>query len=457
MKERPLVLIADDDSELLRGLSLRLKSRFDIHTAATVGGAKALAARNDYDAAIIDLCFEGQEQDGVHLIDHLGRHTPGTFLIVLSGDSSVKRVLEATRRKLLQFVYKEDDFFDTLLTTLNQATQLKRAREEQTVRKYLTESPSTLEILQTADRILRSRTDASILVLGETGSGKEFLAQHIAQGMKKRLVAANMGSIPRETAESILFGHERGAFTGALNNKLGLIESANDGIFFLDEIGECSPSVQAKLLRVLQEKEVQPVGSNLTRKVRVQFLAATHQNLNEMVAKGTFRQDLLQRLNTFVLRLPPLRERPEDILLYANVFLDEISEEEVRYPITSDGANALLAHSWPGNIRELRSVIQRIVVLSNRLVLDASTVTEAIEMGSERSPAPSLGRVGTLEVNLRRVELIKALENNHGNKRLAAKTLGVSEATLYRWVESFGLRMMANHLRNGIPNPSEAL
>ena len=449
MSDKPLVLLADDDSSLARALHLSLGSAFDVHTASTVPQAKALASRNEYDIAVIDLNFEGQDLDGVDLIDHLSRENPGTFLVVLSGDKSVQRVVQAMRRKLFEFVHKEGDFFESLLGVLNRAAQLRRAKAERATKKYLTESPAVLDVLAKVDRILRSQSDASILILGETGSGKEFLAQHIALGMKRKLVAANMASIPRETAESALFGHERGAFTGAVTNKIGLIEAANNGIFFLDEVGECSPSVQAKLLRVLQEKEVTPVGATAARRVRVQFLAATHRNLDQMASEGTFRLDLLQRLNTFVLRLPSLRERPEDILLYANFFLNEFSEEgEARFTIAADGAQALLSYQWPGNIRELRSVIQRFAVLSTRSVLDANAVREAIG-GSCTVVSVSSGKLEVLNANMRREALVKALSESNGNKRMAARALGIGEATLYRWVQEFGLKSLADNLRSG--------
>jgi|GEM_PF-1874215 len=449
MSDKPLILLADDDSSLSRALHLSLASIFDVHAASTVAQAKALASRNEYDIAVIDLNFEGQDLDGVNLMDHMSKESPGTFLVVLSGDRSVQRVVKAMRRKLFEFVHKEGDFFDSLLAVLNRAAQLKRAHAERATRKYLTESPGVLDVLSKVDRILRSQTDASILILGETGSGKEFLAQHIALGMKRKLVAANMASVPRETAESVLFGHERGAFTGAMANKIGLIETAHGGIFFLDEIGECSPSVQAKLLRVLQEKEVLPLGATAARKVRVQFLAATHRNLDQMASEGTFRLDLLQRLNTFVLRLPSLRERPEDILLYANCFLNEFAGEDgVRFSIAPSGAQALLAYSWPGNIRELRSVLQRFAVLSSQSVLDAAAVQDAIGC-SQALISVSTGKLEVLGANMRRDALIRALGETNGNKRLASKSLGISEATMYRWVQEFGLKTLVDNLRTG--------
>ncbi len=442
MNEHPLLLICDDDAEFLKSLQLGLRSSFEIHAANTVVQAKSLASRFEYDAAIIDLNFEGQELDGINLLDHMGRKSPGTFLIVLSGDTSVRRVVEAMRRKLFQFIHKEGDFFVPLHDSLTRATQLNRAKKAQAAQHYLTESPQVKAVLKTAERIVASRSESPILIVGETGSGKEFLTQHIAHALKMRLVAANMAGIPKDMAESILFGHERGAFTGAMANKIGLIESASNGIFFLDEIGECSAAIQSKLLRVLQEKEVLPLGANRPRKVEVRFIAATHQNLDQMVADGTFRLDLLQRLNTFILRLPPLRERPEDILFYANLFLKECKEEcgdaDECYTITPDGAQALLLHQWPGNTRELKSVIQRIVVLSNKRIIDAKTVQEAIGLGKDPSVVEQ-NKMAALESNYRRDELMKALDVNAGNRRMTALGLGVSDATVYRWIKQFGL------------------
>jgi DNA-binding NtrC family response regulator len=439
MITKPLILICDDDAEVLQTLHLSLRSSFEIKTANSVLKAKKLAEENDFDAAIIDLNFEGQEFDGIHLLDFMSKKSPGTFLIVLSGDSTTKRVIEATRRKLFEFIVKDGNYFDSLLLTLTRATQLRIANKEQAQKKFLTQSSAVKDILQKVDIILRSNTEAPILILGETGTGKEFLAQHIAMNLKMTAVTANMSCIPKEMAESILFGHERGAFTGAIANKTGLIEAAHNGLFFLDEIGDCSPDIQTKLLRVIQEKEVQPVGSNKNKKINVRFIAATHRDLNKQVEDGTFRLDLLQRLNTFVLRLPSLRERPEDILFYANLFVEELSGNGTRFTITSDGEQELLSHKWPGNIRELRNVIERIIVLSPILKIDKETVAEAIQLGSNPSKV-KISKVRVLKSNTRRDELVKALTEYKGDKVKAAIDLGISEVTVHRWLKEFDLR-----------------
>lgn len=438
MNIKPKILICDDDSEILQTLHLSLRSSFEIVTANNVSKAKKIVKDSVFDAAVIDLNFEGQEQDGIHLLDFMSKTSPGTFLIVLSGDTSTKRIIEATRRRLFEFIVKDANYFEQLSGSLKKATQLSVANREQAQTKYLTQSEAVKDVLRKVDTILRSNSEAPILILGETGTGKEFLAQHIALNLKVKAVTANMGCIPKEMAESILFGHERGAFTGAITSKAGLLETAHNGLFFLDEIGECSSSVQTKLLRVVQEKEVQALGSNKTKKINVRFIAATHRDLNKLVTDGTFRLDLLQRLNTFILKLPPLRERPEDIIFYANLFIEELSRDGARFHLTPDGEKELLAYPWQGNIRELRNVIERIVVLSPRMTIDKSAVAEAIEYGKHPHEV-NITRAEIVENNARKEEVIKTLNEYNGNKRKAAVSLGISEATLYRWLKEFDL------------------
>ncbi|MDH4467961.1 MAG: sigma-54 dependent transcriptional regulator [Bacteriovoracaceae bacterium] len=436
--KKPLVLICDDDLEILQSLNFSLKASFEVITANSVLKAKKLVKENTFDAAIIDLNFEGQELDGIHLLDIMTKEFPETYLIVLSGDTEVQRVVEATRRKLFEFIVKEGEYFDQLLSSLHASTQLKIARHERLRKRYLTQSPVIKNMLQKIDTIIRSQSDAPILILGETGSGKEFLAQHIAMNSGMPITSTNMAAIPKDMAESILFGHERGAFTGAIGSKMGLIEAANNGIFFLDEIGESTTAIQTKLLRVLQEKEIQPVGSNRTKKIKVRFIAATHRDLESLVSTGEFRLDLLQRLNTFIFKLPSLRERPEDIIFYANLFLDEHEEPGMQFRLTPDGEKELLAYHWPGNIRELQNVMTRIIVLSLNLNVDAHTVRDAIGLGVPKIQS-QISRAEIVENNARRDEVIKAITLHNGIKRLAAKSLGVSEATLYRWVKELNL------------------
>jgi len=435
---KPLILICDDDPEILQTLHLSLRSSFEIKTANSVLKAKKLTEENEFDAAIIDLNFEGQEHDGIHLLDFMSKKSPGTFLIVLSGDNTTLRVIEAMRRKLFEFIVKDGKYFDSLLRTLTRATQIRVANREQAQKKFLTQSKEVKEILQKIDMILKSNTEAPILILGESGTGKEFLAQHVAMNLKMAAVTTNMGSIPKDMAESILFGHEKGSFTGAIANKTGLFEAAHGGVLFLDEIGDTLLDIQTKLLRALDQKEIQPLGSNKTKKINVRIIAATHHDLMKQVQEGTFRLDLFQRLSTFIFRLPSLRDRPEDILYYANIFIEEHSEDGARFTITPDGEQELLSYRWPGNIRELKNVIERIIVLSPKLKIDKTIVVQAIKLGYGPSEM-QINKVGVVKNNARREELVKALTEYNGNKAKAAITLGVSEATIYRWLQEFDL------------------
>lgn len=435
---KPKILVCDDDSEMLKSLSLSLRSSYEVVTANSVSRAKVLVAETEFDAAVVDLNFEGQELDGIHLIDFFSKRSPSTYLVVLSGDNSTKRIVEATRRSLFEFVVKDELYFEKLIVSLRNATQLSLARRESAYSKFQTQSKEILTTISKIEAIVRSNSTSPILIQGESGTGKEFLFKYISHALKMKSIAVNMSNIPKDTAESILFGHERGAFTGALSNKTGLIETAHNGLLFLDEIGECSQAVQAKLLRVIQEREIQPLGSTKTKKVDVRFIAATHCNLEERVRAGTFRLDLLQRLNTFVLRLPSLRERPEDISFYANLFVSESADEKRRFSITADGEQELLRYTWPGNVRELKNVIERITVLSSKFSIDSQIVRDAIELGRapmERKALP----IQTVELNARKEEVVKALSASRGNKRIAALNLGVSEATLYRWLKDFNI------------------
>lgn len=448
MSDLPLILICDDDLQVLKGLQLSLKSGFEVHTCSSVAQAKTMTKTYEYDAAIIDLNFEGQEFDGIDLLDHFGKKSPATYLIILSGDKSVNRVVEAMRRKFFHFIHKEGDYYADLYSSLNRATQLKKAKENQAIQNYLSNSPLIKDILKKAERIINSTHGASILVLGETGTGKDFLVRHIASNMKKKLVATNMASIPKETAESNLFGHERGAFTGAVQDKVGMIESANNGMFFLDEIGECSPDVQSKLLRVIEQKEVQPLGSNKTRSIDVCFIAATHRNLKQMVIDGLFRQDLFQRLRTFTLTIPALRDRPEDIIFYSNLYLEKYGDESVSYSISDSGIQELLSYSWPGNIRELKDTILRFVVLSHKTVLDADAVKEALEI-EDTSTLTTTSKVEVIEENIKKDELIKAITTCKGNKKQAAAELGIHVRTLHRWVNKFNITHLFSSIDMG--------
>lgn len=428
----PKVLFADDDADLLRSMSLLFERKYDLTTTTTVSNAKALMQSHEFSCVVVDLCFEGQEDDGLVLMDWIARNRPDTPFIVLSGDSETKRVVEATKRKaLVEFVPKSLDNSRELDLAIERALELsKKISEIDTDTLFLTRSSRVKELLRRARQVAMSETDCSVLISGETGAGKEYLARFLAACSKKHLVAANMGSIPKETAESELFGHVKGSFTGAQADKPGLFLKAHRGMFFLDEIGECPLSLQVKLLRAIQEKEFFPVGAVDPRKVDVQFVGATNRDLQEMCDEGSFRLDLLNRLNTITLELPPLRERPEDIQVYTTKFIEELEQRPIT--IKANGLDRLLAHDWPGNVRELRNFIERFTILSDRNVLDAEEVDRfLITRSTETIPRSD---------NALRRQLLKALEETNGNRTKAAQLLNVNPSTLFRQIKRLGIR-----------------
>lgn len=431
---KPQILMVDDELDILDAATMSLKNEFELHTAASVGSAKSILAQRKIDVVIADLNFEGQEEDGIELIDHINRKYSDIPVVVLSADALTKRVVSATRRDLSDFITKEGDYRETLRVALRKGLEQRR-QGLATKDTFHTNSNQMKSLLLKVDKIASRSTDCSILIIGETGTGKEVLTKYIASKMKKPLVAANMASIPKETAESELFGHMAGSFTGAVKNKLGLIEFANNGLFFLDELGECSMSLQAKLLRVIQEKEIMPVGSLKPRRIDVQFIAATNKNLQQMVDSKEFRLDLLQRLNTFVLEIPPLRDRPEDIILYATQFVEEL-RGSFSFQIDPTAFDALIDYHWPGNVRELRNIIERIITLSTTRVMDATSVCSAIgEANTFNNEKFKLSRKQIVRAS----SLINALEKENGNKEKAAQLLGVNRATVFRWIKELGI------------------
>jgi DNA-binding NtrC family response regulator len=433
------ILLVDDDEFLLRTAELMLSNSYVIHTASSVPQAKLVLKNNSIDVIVCDLNFEGHDQDGLQMMDWTAEHFPDVSLIVLSGDESTQRVVGAMLRKPIQFVTKTGDYERDFRAAIEVGTTLRRKTldSKSKIERFQTRSPKMEKLLREVDRIVKSGVNASILITGESGTGKEFLAKHIASAFGKKLTSANMAGIQRETAESELFGHMKGSFTGAHSDKVGLIEQAHRGIFFLDELGDCSLSVQAKLLRVIQEGELRRLGDTQSKKIAVQFVAATNKNLSEMIDRVEFRLDLYQRLSTFTFQIPALREWPEDIQFYTTLFLNEFSREFGKnepFAIQASGLDVLLSYPWPGNVRELYNVLKRIAVLSNKRILDAETATEFLCTDHVKSSNSTLK-----DENQTRLQILKTLEKTGGNRTRAAALLGVDPSTLFRKLKKFGI------------------
>ena len=448
----PRVLVADDDPDVLVALKLLVKGEgFEVETATSPALALAALESRDFDAALLDLNYARDTtsgREGLELIEQLRALDPTLPVVVMTAWGSVEGAVAAVRRGARDYVQKPWDNA-RLLHTLRTQVELGRAlrvgqrleHENRLLRRegmpdLIAESPAMRPVLDLLARV--GPSDAHVLVTGEHGTGKELVARmlHTSSARAQRaLVTVNVGGLAEGVFESELFGHVKGAFTGANAERVGRFELADGGTLFLDEIANVPLAQQARLLRVLQTGEFERVGSSRTRSVSVRLVSATNADLQTLVAAGHFREDLLFRINTVEVRLPPLRERREDIPALAAHFLRRHAQR-YRKPVETldpDALRALLAHPWPGNVRELDHVLERAVLMARGAAL------EAVDLGLR----PASGGVPALEQmtldEVERVLIQKALARHDGNVSEAAKTLGLSRSALYRRLERHGI------------------
>ena len=440
--QKPRILLVDDDVRVLATAELVLKNAYAIKTASSVSGAKVILKGGEIDVAVIDLNFEGHDQDGLQLIDWMSSINSRVQIVVLSGDTKTDRIVGATRRNIVDFITKTGNYNQELRVAIDRAYERsqkgKIALAQDKGAIYLTRSPKVKAMLGQIDRIAENESECSIFISGESGTGKEILSQHIAARFGKKVTPSNMAGVPETTAESYLFGHMKVSFTGATENQTGMIEQAHNGIFFLDELGDCSLGVQAKLLRAIQEKEIQPLGAKSQKKINVRFIAATNKNIPQMIEQGLFRLDLFQRLNTICLHIPALRERPEDIEYYLNLFLDEFSKNKP-FTVRASGLEAFLKHPWHGNIRELRSTVERMCIIAPSRILDSELALSVLAV--DQTPMIQIGRAFVNDERTRG-EVLLALEKTHGNRTSAAALLDIHRSTLIRYISKFGIGKM---------------
>jgi len=437
-----IILIIDDDPDFRDSLSETL---VDLgHTPVLVATATAgLAAlsRADVDAVLLD--FRLPDGDGVEVLRRIAPAggPPAMPVIMLTAFASPDNTIEAMKLGAFDHLTKPIGRADleAVLTRALQQTSVPRGEMPLLAQgALLGESAAMRTLLKMIGRAVAS--DATVLITGETGTGKEMVAralhQHSAR-VDKPFLALNCAAIPHDLLESELFGHVRGAFTGAVTHREGVFVRAHGGTLLLDEVGDMSLMLQAKLLRVLQEREVVPVGGTHTLKVDVRVVAATLHDLASRVASGTFREDLLYRLNVVHLHVPPLRERAEDILLLAQHFLAQVTQPPKR--LTAAAQRALLAYPWPGNVRELKNVVERASILTPSLEIDAADLDLTGAAG--RPPAVDF-LAGTLSNAVARLEeamIRKALREAAGNRAAAARQLGIHRQLLYSKIKQYGI------------------
>ena len=449
----PRVLVADDQPDVIEALRLLLKGEgFRIETARSPAEVVDVVEHRDFDAALLDLNYARDTtsgREGLELVTSL-QQLDGTLpVIVMTAWGSIESAVEAMRRGARDYIAKPWDN-ERLLATLRTQIELGRAlrqtqrleSENRLLRRdgtpqLVADSPAMQPILRLVERV--GPSDANVLITGEHGTGKELIARYLhalSPRSGRPLVTVNMGGLAETVFESEMFGHVKGAFTDARADRVGRFELADQGTLFLDEIANIPMAQQAKLLRVLQTGELERVGSSKTRQVDARVISATNADLREEEAAGRFREDLLFRLNTIEINLPPLRERREDIPALAMFFLQRHAQR-YRKALTQFDAGALqalLSHGWPGNVRELDHAIERAVLMARGdTVRGGDFALRPAGMGS----APRLEDM-TLE-DVERVLIQKALERHAGNVSQAARALGLSRSALYRRLSHHGL------------------
>ena len=472
------ILVADDEESMRWVLSKALRKKgFSVDLARDGDEALRLIQANSYDMAILDIKMPGLS--GLELLDRVRELKTDLLVIIITAEASMKNAVEAMKRGAYDYLTKPFDLnvIDAIIEKVNRAREITRQvsllKEEikdryQLEKTIIGNSPAMRDIYKTIGKVAPS--DVTVLVQGESGTGKELIARAIhfnSKRLGKPFIALNCAAIPKELLESELFGFEKGAFTGAVDRKLGKFEQANGGTIFLDEIGDMPLDLQAKILRVLQEKEVTRTGGNQSIMVDVRIVAATNQDLEEKVRQKGFREDLFYRLNVVPIQLVPLRERKEDIPLLVDYFLVKICGE-LEMPsrrCSADATQLLSGYSWPGNVRELENTLKRAVILSSDPLLTSADFPALVsDRGGDRAISEEVSLEGIVDIKLRssfsnmdkmesgdvytmvleQVErpLIRfVLEKTRGNQVRAADILGINRNTLRKKIHELGIEV----------------
>jgi DNA-binding NtrC family response regulator len=443
------LLIVDDEKPTRDGLRAALEERYDVYVAEDAASAMDLLEREHFDLLLTD--FRLPSEDGMRLIARAKSLPKPPVCILMTAYGSEDVAVEAMKRGADDYIAKGRMQIDELEMRIARALRQQHLEAENVslrqqldakfgMENIIGESPAMREIFQIVQQVAPSR--ASVLLEGESGTGKELIARAIHQlspRAKQPMVSIHCAALSPALLESELFGHEKGAFTGAHERRIGRFEQAQGGTLFLDEIGEIDASVQIKLLRFLGERTFERVGSNKTLTADVRLIAATNRNLQQLVKDGTFREDLFFRLRVVEIVLPPLRERPGDIPLLAQAILGEFSRENNK-PVngfTADAMDLLMAHSWPGNVRELRTAIEHAVVLCRGEKISARDLPASVR---SVPPAGLTAAAPAGDLTVREAEkqlILRALKESGGNRTLAAKKTGMSRRTLHRKLHTY--------------------
>lgn len=456
------ILIVDDDPSITTSLALLLKQGgYTTRSASSPSEALNLFTANNFDLVILDMNFSRQTtgEEGLKLLREFKNINHEVPVILITAWGSIGLAVEGMRKGASDFVTKpwtHQQILQSIKTILG-ISQLPSPppRTDNMSRDDLDAQFDFNGIIGKDKKIIRTLelisrvaiTDASVLITGESGCGKELIADAIHKNSHRRgksFVKVNLGGIPPQLFESEMFGHVRGAFTDAKADRTGRFETADGGTIFLDEIGDLDSGSQVKLLRVLQDRTYEVLGSSKTRTTDVRVISATNRNLADMVARGLFREDLIYRLNLITIHVPALRDRIEDIPLLTQYFLDNLAivYRREKLTITDSGLRTLMNYKWPGNIRQLRHTIERALLIANKDVLDSNDFEQTFEMDGNNDTKDSLPRIGSVTLDeLEKNMIVKAMKLYDGNITKVAEALGLSRASLYRRFEKYNINI----------------
>jgi two-component system response regulator GlrR len=441
------ILVVDDDANILKVLKMRLEAEgYQVATAGEAKTAQKLASDNFFDFALVDLKLNGI--NGIQLMETLHQMNPEMPVIILTAYGTIKSAVEAMRKGAYSYLTKPFNYDELLLQTKNCIEKTRLTKEIKSLKKMVKNRYGFDNIIGRSHKMEKvleqvakaADSDSTICIGGESGTGKELIAKtlHLASSRAdKQFIAINCAAIPETLFESELFGYKKGAFTGATQNKEGLMSQAQGGTFFLDEISEMPPSMQAKLLRVMQDKEFFPVGGRKTVKMDIRFIATSNRNLRDEVAKGTFREDLFYRIYVIAIHLPPLRERKGDIPVLAHYFLDKLSKDMDKKidGFSSRALQKLMLHSWPGNVRELQNTIESAVAMANEDIIGDDLILPALKAEDQ-----NLKPLKDAKENFEKNYLLQLIELTEGNMAQAARLAGKYRADLYELLKKYDLK-----------------
>ena len=455
--KKPILLVVDDDTNTRQGLELALKEKYDVRLAESADTALKILLETTVDAMLSDIRMPGM--DGLSLLQRALARSPQPVCILMTAYGSIDKAVEAIKRGAADYVtkpYNLDDLemrLDRALHSRTIESENARLLDELDSRYGLANiignSPSMLKVCELIKQA--APTQATVLVRGESGTGKEIVAHAIHQlssRSKGPFIAVHCAALSQTLMESELFGHEKGAFTGANERRVGRFEQADGGTLFMDEVSEIPPSAQTKLLRVLEERCFERVGGSKTVEVDIRLISATNKNLKSLTDSGAFRSDLYFRMNVVDIDLPPLREHMEDLPLLCRHFLDELARENNKNieDVSPEVLNVFSSYSWPGNVRELRNAIERMIVFSRGSKLTARDIPPEIRKAAgKEDEAGRWPEKGAAPVSMEQAEkmmIVRALEQNDDNRTRAAKQLGISRRTFHRKLKQFHLEDM---------------